>query len=133
MARPASPFPAPLAKAARRFEEWRRKRTTRCIPEDLWALAAGLGARHGVSRTARALRIQYYDLKKRVEAAATPSSEEPAPSPAFVEILTAAPAAPSECLVEFESPSGAKMRIQAKGWSTADLASLSRLFLEQRA
>ena len=57
-----------------------------------------------------------------------------------MEILTTARAATpssaptsalSECQVEFESTTGAKMRIQVKGTATPDLAALSRLFLEQ--
>ena len=59
-------IPADLARAARQFEEWRRHRTGREIPAELWATAADLAGRYGVSRTARALRVQYYDLRKRV-------------------------------------------------------------------
>ena len=120
---PSSP-PTPLASATRRFQAWRRSRTTRRIPAELWSLATDLGARFGVSRTARALRVEYYTLKKRVDAAAAPETDEAEVSPAFVEILTTARAAApssaptsalSECQVEFESTTGAKMRIQVKG------------------
>jgi hypothetical protein len=132
MPKTARPLPAPLARGARRFAQWRRKRTTRSIPNQLWSLASRLGAQHGVSRTSRALGVEYYELKKRVEAAGTSSSWKAA-SPAFVEIPTSPPRSPSECLVEFEDASGAKMRIQVMGGSTPDLAALLRLFLEQRA
>ncbi len=132
MAQTPSPLPTPLVKAARRFETWRRNRTTRRIPEELWSLATELGGRYGVSRTARALRLQYYDLKKRVDVSRTSEAEDGMSSPAFVEILTAPAAEVSGCLVEFESPSGAKMRIEVKGTGTPDLAALSRVFFEQR-
>ena len=112
---------------------WRRSRTTRRIPAELWSLAADLGARFGVSRTARALRVQYYALKTRVDATATLETDAPGMPPAFVEILTAPSTATSECLVEFESAGGAMMRIQMKGVSTSDLAELSRLFLERQS
>jgi hypothetical protein len=46
-----------------------------------------------------------------------------------VEILTAPPAIPAECIVEFENVSGDKMRIEMKGAKTSDLVELSRLFL----
>jgi len=131
MARSASALAPALTRAARRFDTWRRNRTARRIPDELWSLAAELGARHGVSRTARALRVQYYDLKKRVGAAAAEQEGVEAP-PAFVEILTAPSWAPSGCVVEFESPSGAKMRIEVKGEGAPDLAELSRVFFESR-
>ena len=133
MARSTSRLAGPLARAARRFETWRSSRTTQRIPAELWSLATDLGARFGVSRTARALRVQYYALKKRVDATATMEAEEARTPPAFVEILTAPSRATSECLVEFESANGTKMRIQVNGAGTLDLAELSRLFLEQLA
>ena len=133
MPKGAGGLPGPLASGARRFERWRRSRTARRIPAELWSLAADLGTRFGVSRTARALRVGYYALKERVDAAAALEADEAEASPAFVEILTAPSTVTSECLVEFESADGAKMRIQVKGPSTPDLAELSRLFLERRS
>lgn len=132
MSKTARPLPAPLARGARRFAQWRRKRTTPFIPEQLWSLATRLGVEHGVSRTSRALGVQYYDLQKRVEAASTSSSEKAAPA-AFVEVLASPATSPAEHVVELEHVSGAKMRIQARGGSAPDLAALSRLFLEHGA
>jgi hypothetical protein len=128
MAKSLRPLPAPLAQGARRFAQWRRNRTTRRIPEELWSLAAGLGAEHGLSQTCRALGVHYYDLRKRVEASG-PRGESA--RPAFLELLASPAMASSEHVIELESPSGAKLRIQVKGGSTLDLTGLSRLFLEQ--
>jgi hypothetical protein len=118
----------------RRFEEWRGHRTGRALPAELWETAADLSARYGLSRTARALRLQYYDLKRRVLAAAAPepASADPVAPATFVEILTAVPASPSDLLVEFEHASGAKMRIRLTAADRPVLADLSRLFLESR-
>ena len=60
---------AELASAAARWAQWRRTRVlgTR-IPELLWNSALELAARHGVSKTALALRVDYYALKKRLDA-----------------------------------------------------------------
>ncbi len=132
MPKTARPLPASLARGACRFSQWRRKRTTRSIPNQLWSLATRLGVEHGVSRTSRALGVEYYELKRRVEAVRTSWSGKAA-SPAFVEVVTSPPRSPSECLVEFEDASGAKMRIQVMGGSTPDLGALLRLVLEQRA
>jgi hypothetical protein len=50
-----------------RFKRWRRGRPRGTkIPEDLWAAAVALAQEQGVNRTARRLRLDYYDLKKRV-------------------------------------------------------------------
>ena len=130
MTNTARRLPPPLVRGARRFTHWRRRRTTRSIPAELWGLATRLGAEHGVSRTSRALGVPYYDLRKRVEAAA-PSSRVRSEPPAFVELLTTPAKSPAEHVVELENASGAKMRIQTRGGSTPDLAALARLFLEQ--
>jgi hypothetical protein len=127
------PLPAPLERASRRFEAWRRTRTTLRIPEDLWSLATELGAQYGVNRTARTLRLQHPDLKKRVERR-TPSSERPGGSSGFVEIRTASsPAASPACRVEFEAPSGVKVTVHLPGGEGPDLVALGRLFLGRRA
>ena len=49
------------------FAEWRKTRRPRSrIPEDLWARAAEMAAEIGIHKTARALRLDYTALKKRV-------------------------------------------------------------------
>ena len=63
-------IPPVLARAQVRFRDWRRKRTIGArIPEPLWTLAVKLAIAHGVCRTASALELDYYSLKKRLEAA----------------------------------------------------------------
>ena len=52
---------ADLLQGATRFAEWRRRREVGArIPAALWDLAVELAARHGVSRTSQALRVDYY-------------------------------------------------------------------------
>ena len=131
MAREASALPDPLAKATRRFEGWRSKRIEKRIPEELWNLAVGLGRRYGVSRTSRALRLQYYALKERMEAGLETHPTEQTSSPAFVEIRTTPFPAGQTAQVEFESPSGAKMRVEVNGEVSPGLVELSRLFLAE--
>jgi hypothetical protein len=46
--------------------------------------------------------------------------------PAFVELIAAHPATMAECVIEFESSAGSKMRIQWKNSSAPDWASLLR-------
>ena len=135
MPRTRAALPGPLVKAARRFERWRADRTSRQIPEELWALATELGARHGVSPTARALRLHAHTLKKRVAAVTRHAFEEPARQPAFVEIQSppAAETSPGGYGIEFEKSSGEKMRVHLSGACGVDLTRLTRLFLEPRS
>ena len=64
--------PARLEELRRRFEHWRRRRRGRSrIPEALWTSAVKAAGRHGLNRTARALRLDYYALKKRIEQASS--------------------------------------------------------------
>jgi hypothetical protein len=61
-------LPAGLEGARRRFERWRRTRRGHArIPESLWAAAVKAASTHGLHRTVRALRLDYYSLQERVE------------------------------------------------------------------
>ncbi len=118
-----------LEQVQQRFEEWRGQRK-RCspIPGALWKAAVDIANEQGLNQAARALRLNYYDLKKRVEAA-----EGSGPRPqraAFVELIAPAASGGAECIVELENARGAKMRIALKGGG-ADLMALSRAFWER--
>lgn len=122
--------PPRLARAAKRFAEWRRGRAlgTR-IPESLWALAVELAASHGVCQTAATLRLDYYGLKERVAAKALTSGPRrvSGPLPAFVELAASSLVAPAECTIEFENAAGS-MRVHLKGGHVPDLLALSDSF-----
>jgi len=126
-----SGLPAAFGRAQRKFEQWRqRRRPPARIPEDLWREAAELACAHGVHRTARALRLDYYSLKKRAAAAARSGQR----GPVFVEILPGGMAAPrSECVIEVEDSRGAKMRIHLQGGDLPDVAALIGVFREGRS
>ena len=50
-----------------RLEEWRTSHPRRTpLPEEMWAAAVELARRHGLYRTARALPIDYANLRKRL-------------------------------------------------------------------
>ena len=125
-------LPARLEEARRRFERWRRTRKVRSrIPEPLWAAAVKLAGGYGIHRTAKALRVDYYSLKKRAEGtpAATASNVPGATAGAtFLELPAAAWAGSGECTLELEDAGGAKMRVHLKGFAAPDLAALGRSF-----
>jgi len=125
----ASPIPEPIVQLQRRFDEFRSSRPHRTkLPETLWQAAVELARQHGVYSVAHPLRLDYMGLKRRLEG--LPSAQKKAPAPALVELITAHPATVAECVIEFESRVGSKMRIQWKGSSTPDWASLLRAWRE---
>ena len=128
MPRPRSPVPSTLLLAAARFDAWREERTTRGFPPGLWRLAVGLAGRHGVSATARALRLDYYTLARRVRPA---GASRPA-APAFVEIVPGQRAGSCECVVEIENGEGARMRVRLAGGGVGEVVALERAFLRGR-
>jgi hypothetical protein len=132
-----------LQRGSARFAEWRRtRRRGTPIPVELWELAVELAERYGVSRTSQALPVGYYALQARVAACGQFSDDSksvPAVdcspvtlSPKFVELPAATLGAPVECVVEFEKPGGAKLRIHVRSSQLPDLSALGRAFWESR-
>jgi hypothetical protein len=131
-------YPVGLESILRRLERWRENRNGRSrIPERLWTAAVKAVARYGLHPTARALRLDYYSLKKHVESAgreprdrraASAGGRERETGTTFVELPAPVSMGSSECILEMEDPRGAKMRIHLKGMPAPDLAGLSRSF-----
>ncbi len=117
-------LPKDLLRAQYRLLTWRSRQTARRpIPRSLWALAVRLVERHGLNRTARALKLDYYSLKKRVGQSPAPV---PQGQPAFIELP--APVAIKQCLCEISNRGGASMRLQLQGYDVADVEVLARCF-----
>ena len=115
-------IPLMLARAQAQFRDWRRKRTIGArIPEALWTLAVKLASAQGACRTASALGLDYYSLKKRLEAA---DGRQRAVESAFVE-FPAPLAAGKQCTFELDDGAGSTLRIQLVGYDAADVAALS--------
>jgi hypothetical protein len=120
-----------LEQARRRFERWRETRLGRSrIPEALWPIAVGLARQHGLNQTARALRLNYYGLKRRVESGGGKVEEG---RTTFVELIAPKAATGTcECILEMENARGAKMRIQLKGGEAPELARLASVLSQSR-
>lgn len=110
-----------------RFEQWRnsRPRTTR-IPDELWAAAIEAARQDGVNRNARELHLDGGKLKRLLVAADLGAKRGNTPQPTFVELIAPGPTKLEECVIEFESCGGDKMRIQFKATVPPDWASLLR-------
>jgi len=117
-----------LKPVQHRFELWRKTRK-HCspIPETLWASAVELAREHGLHRTARALRLNYYSLKKRLLRVAGPPCRSENKT-TFVELLPSGASGLSACTIEMENARGEKMKISLQGLGSPDLAVLSHSF-----
>ena len=115
-----------LAEAKRQFDQWRRSREGRGrIPEDLWRMAVGAAAVHGVYATARRLRLNPTTLKKRM-----PIREERhaiSDATRFVELPWLGTTSAPECILEAEDQAGKKLRIHLKGGATTQAETLGRM------
>lgn len=132
--------PLRLEGVREQFERWRRTHRPRSrIPAALWAAAVRVAVAYGIHRASRALRLDYYSLKERVEqqsiAAVTLSAptaakqrERRAAATTFLELPVSATAGGCECTLELEDARGAKMRVHVKGAQAPDLAAISRGF-----
>jgi hypothetical protein len=101
----------PIAQLQRELEEYRRMRPRRAkLPESIWDAAAELARMHGVYAVAQALRLDYMGLKRRLGGEVASGGPEKS-KPVFVELIASPPVKCEECLIEFESTRGGKMRI----------------------
>ena len=136
-----SPIPEPIMELQRQLEQFRSNQPRRSkLPESLWQAAVELALQHGVYPVAQPLRLDYMGLKKRLGGDPDPQKKATAPTlskpttpavgkatvPAFVELIGSHPATLAECVIEFESSLGGKMRIQWKASAPLDWAGLLR-------
>ncbi len=122
-----SPSSLTMNEVMARIEEWRNTRKRRKpMPEELWEAAASLSKEYSIHRISKALRLNYTALKKRIQPDEC-SSNSKAGVPAFIE-LDLASSSISECIVEMEDGSGAKMRMHFRGKTDFDLLELGKAF-----
>jgi hypothetical protein len=117
--------PEPIAQLQRQLDQFRSTQSQRTkLPESLWQAAVALARQHGVYAVARPLRLDYTGLKKRL--GGVPNVRRRAAKPAFVELIAPHPATLEDCVIEFESAGGGKMRIHWKAATPPDWAGLLR-------
>jgi hypothetical protein len=118
-------IPEGIVQLQRQLDQFRSTQPRRTkLPESLWQAAVELARQYGVYPVAHPLRLDYMGLKKRLSG--VPIVRRKATKPAFVELI----APQEECVIEFESPSGNKMRVQWKASTPLDWASLVRAWRE---
>lgn len=120
-----------------RISNWRRNhRPPATMPSALWEQAVDLASRLGVARTAKALRLDRAELRAAVERAGQPEFQV-ATAASFVNLFgdlgielaeCQATATNEQLVLELESGSGARMRIEATNVAPSSLLDLVRAF-----
>jgi hypothetical protein len=138
MAQETAVYRDDVEQVRRRWAEWRSTHAVRSrLPEELWAAAVELVQRDGIDATARALDVDKPSLRKWTDRLQPQRHARPRRSaqkqrgntlPAFVELLASGSSTARSCLVEVESPRGAKLRLELKGMQASELAELIRVF-----
>ena len=125
----AAVIPEPIAQLQLQLNEIRSTRPRgKRLPDSVWQAAVELAREHGVYSVARHLRLDYSGLKKRLGGVS--HRRRKARKPAFVELIAPPSAMLGECLIEFESLHGSKVRIQWKAATSPDWMSLLRAWRE---
>ena len=127
-------IPAALSAARGQFDQWRsghRKRAR--LPKELWRRAATLAREHGLNKTARALGLKYYSLKKHLNEMAAEEVIPAKAKPEFIELLPGVMGPGStECIIEWSDDVGSTLRMHIKGANLSELASLAGVFRSSR-
>jgi hypothetical protein len=123
------PLPEAIMQLQRQLDQFRSTQPRRTkLPEPLWQAAVELARQHGIYSVAHPLRLDYTRLKERLGGIAT--LRRKASKPVFVELTAPETTSPHECAIDFECPSGRKMRIQWKASAPPDWLSLLRAWRE---
>lgn len=118
-----------LDHTRRRVERWRETRRHRHVsmPAALWDAAVAAARQHGLSRTARTLRVDDGALKKHLDA--TPDPAQAFPATTFVELPPSGLASPPAGVIEIDGPRGT-LRIRLGGLALRDLVAVAQLWGE---
>lgn len=136
MASEAAAYREDVEQCRRRFAEFRQSHVRRSrLPQELWAAAAKLARRDGITATAQVLGVDRPSLQKWTDRLAPraagkarqPVRREPrsGSGAAFVELLAGTS---PRCLVEVESQQGGKLKLELQGLTTRQLMELIRGF-----
>lgn len=125
------PTAADLAQTAAAFAHWRSTTPVGArIPEEFWSRAVELAARHGVSKVAATLRLDYTRLKRRLKALAAPPPVPTAAPPDFVEMVLGLPPSGPGCVLALSDARGRSLRIEWTGSAAGEVAAVARSLWE---
>jgi hypothetical protein len=122
-----------LPAARREFDRWRRSvGRVRRIPQDLWERASALAREHGVSRTARALGLDYDALARRMQTGERRRKDDRriSEASAFVELSIPAvetrQARAPTCRLELSAGGSTRLCLELDGVEPVEIDALAR-------
>ena len=125
---------SPLKQVQEQFEHWRRTRRKRsAIPDTLWEAAVSLFPNYSLYRISKVLRLNYTDLKHRVNVYRSACEQSDVSTAGFIELGLSDPMRPAECMIEMADEKGATLRMYFKGEAGLDLLELGKAFWSKRS
>ncbi len=130
-----------LEKVQQQFKIWRETKTGReRIPDSLWQAAAEVfhNGEHSLHKISKTLHLNHTALKQHVEQSFPSSIElesdaKPEHSPAFIAFELDPPISVSECVIEMEDTTGAKMRMCLRGKTDPSILGICKSFWRHQA
>jgi HSP20 family molecular chaperone IbpA len=121
-----------LVALQRRVEGWRREAGGRGsrIPEKLWSEAVAVSRRAGLYVTARALRFNYENLKRRARREARRPSQQ---KTEFVAVQLPQVSNGLKVVIDLAGRDGEQVRIEVSGGSAMDVVALADAFWKRRS
>jgi hypothetical protein len=120
-------MPAEMKHLWKRIEQWRQMRRRRtAMPAELWSEAVTLARSAGSYRVARALRLNFEALKRRMVEGALDGAPAVAPPSGFVELTRAqmVGAPTTGTVVEIEDESGLRVVVRLAKEAHVDVMQL---------
>ena len=125
--------PNPLAELRTGLDAWRKSRAQgQRIPEDLWKEAVDLARLHGLSPTCTALKLNYYDLQRRLGGCPRTRTRPPeVTAPTFVTLPSPPNTSPllDPGTLEITHPYGARLTLRMPRAKARDLLLWMTAFL----
>jgi hypothetical protein len=122
-----SSIPLALSQARHQLDLWRSQRPNKRtrLPKAFWQQAVALAKEHGLNKTAHALNVKYYSLKKHLDHAEAAASVASKTKPHFIELMpgTMTPGG-VECTIEWAEGHNATVRMHIKGAGLSELTAL---------
>ena len=126
-----------LEEVKQQFKIWRKTKTGReRIPASLWQAAAEVFeiGNHSLHRISKTLHLNQTALKQYVQQQFPRAIRvKPGESPSFIAFELDSPLPVSECVIEMEDTTGAKMRMCLRGNTDPSILEICKSFWRQQA
>jgi len=125
---------AELRAVMESFADWRReKKSGERIPQRLWEAATGLHPRHSIYQIARALRLDFSDVRKRVGGSAQKAEPSAGGTTSFLELPMGVGGGVADCRMKVSGKGKVRVTIRLRAASGSVVVEVLRQLWSQRA